>query len=45
VPYGLRPALTPVAALAATYETKRYGFNLIGIPPGCGSSGALFGVK
>lgn len=42
---GYASAVTPVAALAATYETQTYGLNLIGIPPAGGSSGAVIWLQ
>lgn len=42
---GYSSAVTPVAALAATYETKTWGLNMIGIPPAGGSSGAVIWLQ
>lgn len=38
---GYASAVTPVAALAATYERKSWGWNLIAIPPTGESSGGV----
>lgn len=40
---GYESAITPAGGLAVTYEGKRYGLNLVGIPPaGSSSPGVLW---